>query len=704
MLDAATNSLQELASLYGVQTAYYGVDKKRRPASAEALLAVLLSLGAPVQGLKSVPDAVRQRRQELWGRVTEPVVLAWGGRPSPMTVRVPGAIRAGRWEARLEYEDGEVQEWLEDPSDLTDIERSRLEGEQYALKSLSLPSCLPSGYHRFYLTIPGIGTAESLVISAPLKAIGWQETQSRRGWGVFLPLYALHSDRTMGTGDFTSLAELAQWVSGLGGSMVGTLPLLAAYLDEPFDPSPYSPVSRLMWNELYLDSGPGGATGAAVAQSSSASEALDRVKEMAKAPLIDYRETAALKRRVLELQAAETFSEDGPSKKEFLRFAAENPEVERYARFRAVMERRREPWQHWPARLRSGDIQPNDFDPDARRYHLYAQWLAEKQMSGLTGRARQHNVGMYFDLPLGVHPAGFDTWRWPNQFAQGVQTGAPPDFFSTKGQMWGFPPVHPQKMREDRYDYVVRYLRHHLRHADVLRVDHVMGLHRLFWVPQGMDARQGVYVRYPADELYAILTLESKRHNTVIVGEDLGAVPRYVRPAMSKHGIQRLYVSYFEMSRDSGLRRVPSNSLASINTHDMAPFASFLKGSDLDYRAEEGLLEPEQCEEVIQARIEMTESLRRFLADEGLLHGPCATTEELLHAVLGYLGRSSAPAVLVSLEDLWLETRPQNVPGTGREYPNWRRKSQYSFEEFCRMPQVLEALSAVNRARKGQDR
>jgi len=696
---SATNSLQELASLYGVQTAYYGVDHKRRPASAEALLAVLISLGAPVQGLNSAPDAVRQRQQELWRCVTEPVVVAWDGESDPVLVRVSGKISAGRWEARLELENGEVQEWLVDPSDLADLERLRLDGEEYFLKSVELPSSLPLGYHRFHLTIPGIGTAESLVISAPSKALSWGDKPNVRGWGVFLPLYALHSDRTLGTGDFTSLAELAEWVSGLGGNMVGTLPLLATYLDEPFDPSPYSPVSRLMWNELYLDVG----LGDSISQSSPSSDVLDRTKATANGPLVDYQETAALKRRVLESQATDFYSGDSRTKKGFLRFLAENPEIERYAEFRAVMERRREAWQHWPARLRSGAIQPNDFDPDACRYHQYAQWLAEKQIDGMTSRASQNGVAMYLDLPLGVHPAGFDTWRWPDQFTQGIQAGAPPDLFSTKGQMWGFPPIHPQKMREDRYDYVIQYMRHHLRHADVLRVDHVMGLHRLFWVPQGMDARQGVYARYPADELYAILTLESKRHNTVIVGEDLGAVPRYVRPAMKRHGIKGLYVSYLEMKGASGLRKVPSNSMASVNTHDMAPFAAFLKGSDLNFRIDKGLLEPEQGEEALQSRVKMTKSLRRFLSDLGLTQGPWASSEELLRALLGYLGQSAAPTVLVGLEDLWLETQPQNVPGTEMEYPNWRRRSQYSFEQFSRMPQVLEALALVDRARKGQD-
>jgi 4-alpha-glucanotransferase len=309
---------------------------------------------------------------------------------------------------------------------------------------------------------------------------------------------------------------------------------------------------------------------------------------------------------------------------------------------------------------------------------------------------------MYLDLPLGVHPHGYDVWRHRALFATDVSVGAPPDAVFVSGQDWGFPPLDPGRLREQHCQYVIAYLRHHLQHARILRIDHVMGLHRLFWIPKGLGAGEGVYVRYPAEEFYAILSLESRRHNAWIVGENLGTVPSYVSPAMRRHNIQSMYVVHYEQASDAhgALRAVPTDCVASINTHDMPPFAASWRDSDIDDRLKLGLLDRTGARTERRARREQRRSLMHFLERKGLLVGASADPRRVLRAILAFLSASPARTVLVNLEDLWLETRHQNIPGTHDEHPNWQRKARYSLEAFREMPEVLDALREVDHVRK----
>jgi 4-alpha-glucanotransferase len=257
-------------------------------------------------------------------------------------------------------------------------------------------------------------------------------------------------------------------------------------------------------------------------------------------------------------------------------------------------------------------------------------------------------------------------------------------------------------MRKQGHRYFIACLRHHLQHAGILRLDHIMSLHRLYWIPGGMGAHEGVYVRYPSEELYAILSVESHRHQALIVGEDLGTVPHYVRRAMAKHNIHRTYVVQFELrpERRRPVGALPTASVASINTHDMPPFAAFWRGLDIGRRLKRGLLDDEGARRERRSREAMKRSLLAFLRRCGLLKGAARNEGAVLGGCLTFLSGSRARVILASLEDLWLERRPQNVPGTWEEQPNWLRKAKYPFEAFCHMPQVLEALGQVDRLRK----
>ncbi len=642
-----------------------------------------------MERMADVPQALRERREEQWRRCCEPVVVAWDGEPVSLELRLPAGRAVGPADCCLKFEDGEERRWSCDLASLPVLRAAAVEGRRWVARLLSLPPGLPWGYHRFALELPAC-SCETLVISAPRQVYTLLSAGAGRIWGAFLPLYALTSERSWGAGNFTDLENLCRWVQALGGGMVGTLPLLAAFLDEPFDPSPYAPVSRLFWNEFYLDvARVPELEGSWEARKVLGSPEFQReIRELRDAPLVDYRRGMAARRRVLEHLARSFFSggSAGRRRAELRRWAAEHPHAEDYARFRAAGEQQRTCWQDWPERMREGGLREGDYDPDAARYHLYVQWLAHEQFQAAAEQARRRGAGLYLDFPVGVHRAGYDVWRERAAFVLEASIGAPPDPFFAGGQDWGLPPLHPERIREQGYRYFIASLRHHLRYAGALRLDHIMGLHRLFWVPGGLPAREGVYVRYRAGEFYAILALESRRQKALIVGEDLGTVPCQVRAAMARHGVYRMYVLPFELARSPAgeapgeiLRPVPADALACLNTHDMPPFAAFWQ-------------ERKEGERL---------ALSAFLQRAGRLEAPRAGTGAALKACLAHLAASRAPILLVNLEDLWLETAPQNVPGAG-DYPSWRRKARLSFEKFARLPGVAELLGEISALRAGR--
>jgi 4-alpha-glucanotransferase len=405
---------------------------------------------------------------------------------------------------------------------------------------------------------------------------------------------------------------------------------------------------------------------------------------------------------------AEAFFTGGTTarRSEFDQFCREHLQAETYARFRAAAERHGPVWSQWPEPLRGGTLAPGDFEEPVARYHLYAQWQIESQLRALTEHAQANGLLWYLDFPLGVSGNGYDTWRERDVFAMGTAGGAPPDMYFTKGQNWGFPPLHPERLREQEYRYLITAIRRHLQYARVLRFDHVMGLYRLYWVPDGFPASQGVYVRYRAEELFAILTLESHRYQAEIVGENLGTVPETVNRLMRRHGVHTMYVVQYETrpQEDAALPPVSPTSVASLNTHDMPPFASFWQGLDIDGRVDLGLLTAEQAEDERQSRAAMRRAVAGFLRRQGFLGRNRRSVEAVFEAATAFLASSDAAVVLVNLEDLWGETHPQNTPGTWKERPNWRYKAKYRFEKFRELPVVLRVLRMVDECRRNGGR
>jgi 4-alpha-glucanotransferase len=699
-MNSAADALLQLAELYGVYTRYWDNYGHEQVAGPEALVPVLQALGAPLAGLGDASDALRRRRQGLWQSRLEPAAVAWEGGPTTLSLRLPARLVDHVGKLTLRLESGETQSWTVDVRSLPAVEHADVEGVTYTSHALSLPRKLPLGYHQLTLE-HGETTAVCHVLAAPEKAYVPADQAVPKTWGVFVPVYALHSRRSWGAGDFGELETLTEWVRAQGGGLVATLPLLAAFLDEPFEPGPYSPASRLFWNEFYLDIGriPELARCPAARELMSTPAFQAEVEALRAAPLVEYRRQMALKRRVLTELTRTFFA--GPSERRtaFDRYQATHPELEDYARFRAVVERRRAPWPAWPDRLRDGTVREGDYDEDNKQYHLYVQWLAREQIQSLAERARAAGPGPYLDLPLGVNPDSYDVWRERDAFVRNMAGGAPPDPFFAKGQNWGFPPQHPQRIRAQGYRYLRACLHHHMGLAGMLRIDHLMGLHRFFWIPRGMEARHGIYVKYAAEELYAVFALESHRHRTILVGEDLGTVPPEVPPAMARHQVNRMYVAQYELRSppEEALPAVFPHAVASVNTHDMPQFAAFWQGLDVDDRVDLGILEQPVAQEEHRKRQEAVGALARFLQRKGWLperSSPDATA--VLRACLEYLSAGPSRVVLANLEDLWSETQPQNVPGTWKERPNWRRRIRYPLETLPQVPQAMEILAKIH--------
>jgi 4-alpha-glucanotransferase len=697
------SQLRHLANLCGIQTSYLDMDNHIQQASKEALLAILKALGAPVNTLLDVPAAIREKKIDYWRQVLEPVLVFWEGQTPVINLHLPSSLQGTELSISLIQEDGQRNEYLRFLNDNYISNSTRMEGLDYLTANLSLPGPVPQGYHRLKVELPG-RIVESMVISAPLKTYCPSGIEEKI-WGIFSPLYSLHSCQSWGAGDLTDFTRLIDWVSGKGGRLVGTLPLLATFFEGEMGPSPYMPASRLFWNEFFLNilQIPELNQCSAAQSMINSPNFQNAVSKLGSSRYVDYNPLLALKKSILELLSEYLFTERPPRFGKLQEFCKNKPSAADYARFRAAGEQNGIRWQDWPQRLRDGELADENYPQKTAEYYLYSQWLAEEQIGAVAREAAQKNILLYLDMPVGVHPFSYDVWRERESFVQTVNGGAPPDPVFTSGQNWNFPPLHPEKIRQQSYRYVIDSFRHQVKVASMLRIDHMMNFHRLFWVPEGLENRQGVYVSYHSEEFYAILALESCRHKAIIIGEDLGMVPPEVRPMMEKHGIYRMFVGQYQLITENRLGQVPPRSVASLNTHDMFPFSAFWQEEDVVERRKLKLLNARTAAKELKQRREVKQALVSHLSCSGVIGEDIQNPENMLRPVLNLLASSPAYALLINLEDLWLEEHPQNIPGT-HNGKNWRQKQRLSFEEFSQSCQVLDILYDINHIREGKSR
>ncbi len=681
--------MEALARLHGVHTSYVDAYARPQRADLDVLVALLGALGVPLDTATEAPALLEEHRRGRARRHLEPVLVHRTGRPDTASVTIsPSAEPSELW-LTLELEDGtarraRLSEALGGrasegppapgpPAQGPPAQGAHAAGGDIAVVPIDLAQLaggtVPPGRHR--LTLEGLGPpSEALLISAPRCP-----TTSHRLAAAFMPLHALRTDEDRGVGTYTDLARLGSWLSQCDIDLVATLPLYPAFLDPPADPSPYMPVSRLAYNELFVDP-------AALPEFGSCAQARElwsrspaaKADALRAARPVQYEDMALLLRQVLEPMSQ--CLRDGrlpPRREAFTHFARRHPELEAYATFRA----RREDPAAEPGDARS-------------TFHLYCQWAAHQQLVATAQR-----VSLFGDFPVGSHPEGFDPEWSPTSFVPRVHGGAPPDSFFPDGQDWGFRPLHPERMREDGYAFFTAALRRAFRHVAGIRIDHVMGLQRLYMIPEDAGGG-GAYVDYHVDELHALVALEAHRRACVVAGEDLGTVPPEVRPRLARDRILRTWVFQFESGESDPLPAPPDDCLAALGTHDLPRFAAYLWGDDITEREHDGLV---TAAEAGAERASRTRWRRRLLDQLGLAPDQEMSdlTPIVLEGCLRHLARSEAPIALVDLEDLWGERAQQNHPGTGAEAQNWRRRSARTLEQLeadTSLATLLESLAA----------
>lgn len=589
-------------------------------------------------------------------------------------------------------------------------------GELIDRRALRLPASLPPGYHHLELSgrSKSSPTATALIM-VPARAYMPAQLRSNRVWGISSQLYALRSPRNWGIGDFSDLDALVVRAAALGADVVGINPLHALFPEEPERASPYSPSSRLFVNPLYLDieAIEDFAECPEVQQLTAISRFSSRRRKLQNLPLVDYRAVARLKRdalRLLHLLFRQRHLQrrgDGRAA-EFRAYQKRaGPALRRFATFHVLRESlagsdKPRAWHDWPQRWRD----PNDpAVAEFARRHLdeiecleYQQWQAERQLARAAHGAREMPmaIGLYQDLAVGFDPDGADAWAAQDIVARGWTIGAPPDAWSPKGQDWGLSPLNPRRLQASGYASFIETLRANMRHAGALRIDHILGLKRLFWVPDGGVPADGAYVRYPFADLLGIVALESVRQRCLVVGEDLGTVPPGFSAQLQRRSILSYRLLYF--TRDAHNKFLPPNryprqALAAISTHDLPTFTGYWHGDDIALRKRLALY-PEKSDARRDAIARATD--RRALI-AALKRSRLATRpgEMPLTAVHRFLARTPSLIVIAQIEDLLGVHQQVNVPGTVDQHPNWRRKLPLSVDALPRHEALCRTASAI---------
>ncbi len=692
-----SRELRALCRLYGVHTSYRDVTGHIHTACPEIAISVLHTLGAPVASPADIHDALTLRRETLAARVIDPclVVIAQDN-----TITLGKAAQGKAYSLRIFSESSTCKESSTCGESSTDKESGQLVCEKNGVatdhtENIALSSPLQPGYYLAELEIDN-QVHRSHILCTPggcYQGQGKSESSTceELQWGIFCPLYALHCSRSqrLGGPDYTSLQEVAEWMIARGGRVLSTLPLYAQWTGPNSDPSPYRPISRLMWNEQYLDLEQL-ATQHPQSQVQELLDSRDFISEsqrMSEGTTIEYAQLAAHRSNVLRKLSSAAWT-DPPTKQKLEAFIANNKRIDEYAHFRAKAAAHGEHWQTWPKTA------PERRAPEWQ-YHCYVQWQCRKQLAQLQDRCKQRGADLYLDVPVGVHPNGFDAWRFRPELTGEASAGAPPDAYFVSGQNWATPVIVPEQSARTGHAYFRQVLGEAFRFAGIARIDHVMAMHRLFWIPTGADATQGVYVHYPAKQLYAVLAIESHYNQCVVVGEDLGTVPDHIRQQLCDQGARRMYIGQYDLVSQPDLchRSAMTDTVASLNTHDMPLFAGFLSGSDIRENQRRGALTESQAEAATSTRIAHVRALASRLGDDNI------TNLDLLAWCLSQMAAADAWMLLVSLEDLWLEERPQNVPGTsGPSWQNWCRRFRWSMEHWKHDQRVNALLSQLHDA------
>lgn len=640
----------------------------------------------------------------------EPISLAIG-KPR-MRVVVPPHTRSLRWEV-TNLSDG--RQWS--------AEETLIHADAAADKShpvVHLPD-LPVGYYRLRVQADGIDPAEGIVLVPPAKAFmpDWLR-EGGRVWGFAVQLYSLRREGDWGIGDFTALSAFVRRAAAAGAATVGLNPLHALYLDDPERASPYSPSSRFYLNPLYIDVERVLDFAEAEEFESTLDTIRPRIEALGREKLVDYRSVADMKRHALALAYARFRSvhrgQRTPRDLAFEDFLeAQGAPLRDYCRFVVLREHfgasnvELRDWRRWPAAYQ--DPQSPEVAAFAQTHRgevefvAYMQWLAAEQFAGAAAVAAEAGLtlGLYRDLAVGVDPAGADAWTQQSTLVSGWSVGAPPDAWNRLGQKWGLLPMAPAALRHTAYRDFIRLAQANMRDTGILRIDHVLGLWRAFWVRECDPPARGAYVRYPFDELAAVLAIESVRSRCVVVGEDLGTLPDGLHDGLRRWGILSTRLLYFEQDARGNSRPASDyerDALISVGTHDLPPFAAYWRGDDLALK--------DRMNQFEDATVLAKEQERRAQerASISAVISPAIKGMEEPPTIAAYRFLASTPSliVMVQIEDALGLSEQVNLPGTFDEYPNWRHRLPCTVGTLFENPRVQALCAVMREARPSQPR
>ncbi|MBI1375912.1 MAG: 4-alpha-glucanotransferase [Frankiales bacterium] len=674
-----SSDLAALAAAYGVATEFWDQAGAHQVVGEETVVAVLAALGVDATTPASIAAALAERRMRDWRRTLPPVFVARQGDPAQCWVHLPHGDAA---RLHVELEDGGTR------SDVVQVDRwvepVEVDGRLVGEATFALPTDLPTGWHRLHAELAAddgsTSRAETVLVVTPRGLELPEALRSHRGWGFAAQLYSVRSSRSWGLGDVADLADLCSWTGReLGADFLLVNPLHAASPVPPMAPSPYLPVTRRFANPVYLRVED-------VPEYAYLPEpGRERVAELAAtvrpadttADLLERDPVWAAKRAALELVRLVPRTPGRQAAYDaFVR--REGQGLADFALWCALGDEHGEP-AAWPEELADAHGPAAEKArvelADRVEFHQWLQWVLDEQLAAAQETARESGmaIGVMHDLAVGVHPEGADAWALRDVLAADVAVGAPPDMYNQIGQDWSQPPWRPDALAEQAFIPYRDMLRTVLRHAGGIRIDHVLGLFRLWWIPRGMRADKGTYVRYDHDALVGILALEAQRAGAVVIGEDLGTVEAWVQEFLRDRGILGTSILWFEADHDGGPlppERWRELTLASVTTHDLPPTAGFLDGEHVRLRHELGLLATTYDEELTDHKRDLARWMDA-LRGAGLLREG-ASTDDVVEALHRYLAMTPSRLLGVSLADAVGDRRAQNQPGTDQEYPNWR--------------------------------
>ena len=735
--------IDELSILCGIAPQYFDIFGQSHITAIETKKAILKAMRRKVDSLEEVKKEIDDLRMKPWKSFMEPVTVI-SAREQPVTMPIHVPIEAGSERGLsiswvVEDETGDGCKGFISGDRMTVSQERQIDGVRYIKVNLVEISDRGIGY--YWVTVacthpepifPGGKTKleqTSRVIITPDACYMPPQLQQGRAWGLSINLYSIRSGRNWGIGDFTDFKTIVGAIACLKGEFVGINPLHAIPNARPCGISPYSPISRLYRNGIYID----------LEDVPEVKESEDTRKLVFDEPFaaelgrlraedfIDYEKVMSLKETVLRL-AFERFYEReykgrGCRGERFRGYLSEEgADLEAFATYLAISdflmeeeERRggrdtvsgvpakaaRYSWQQWPPEYHnpSGSAVREFRMSRAKQilFYQYVQWIIEEQLRAVALEADNSGmtVGLYQDLAIGSLGGGSDAWGCQDVIAGDVDVGAPPDDFNRNGQNWGFPPIIPEKLKETGYELFIQTIRKNMKYAGALRIDHALGMFRLFWIPRGMSSKEGTYIQYPYDDMLRIIALESVRNRSIVIAEDLGTIGENARETLARFHMLSYRLFYFERNYPIpsfvSPEKYPDMALCAVTTHDLPTLYGYWAARDIEVKKQLG---------VYRSDSQWQEQLKERERDKGLIiaalrscnilpdndtQDPTAMppmSAEICLAIYQYLGLTPCKLLLVSLDDLTGILDQRNMPGTVDEYPNWRRKTVLTLDEI----------------------